>query len=174
MRPWILSLVWIVILSAIIHVAAVWAVPRVTMGQVLDGLSSEGVNVARRPVRADATLRKGGNPTPDILYTRCVYDVGGQGLMVEATVPNSYWSMVVYGSDSRTFFMTDSIRSTGKVKVLIVSDDSFGNKTAPQGVTLLRVPTSRGLVLFRTLVDSEEAFPDLRYAQQQMTCTAAP
>jgi uncharacterized membrane protein len=174
MRAWILSLVWTAVLSAIIHVAAVWAVPRVTMGQVLDGLSSEGVNVARRPVRADATLRKGGNPTPDILYTRCVYDVGREGLVVEATVPASYWSMIVYGSDSRVFFETDSIRSTGKVKVLIVSEDSFGNKSAPPGVTLLRVPTDRGLILFRTLVDSEESFADMRYAQQQITCTAAP
>ena len=89
-------------------------------------------------------------PSPDLLYSKCVYDVSGAPLRIATPIPpEDYWSMSVYAANSDLVGVI-SDRELGEHPLEVVL--ALEEQAVPEGVRVMRVPMARGAALFRTLV----------------------
>jgi len=154
------------------HVAAVWALPRVIMrlafraGEVRTGGDDRAYPFGL-PAGAHHEVVM---PSPDLLYTGCIYDLGKGPVEVTATVPESYWSVAFYADDTDNFFVLDDREvPSRKARVVLVAPGAARPAQA-NGAVVVEAPSARGLVLFRTLVLDRAKLVDLRALQRTEQC----
>ena len=149
-------------LFAIASIAGFWlalnAIPGVIMGKAMDrigALGSEAGDVRHAPrLREDnQTIVRA---SPDILYSVCVYDVSDGPVVVEAPWPadGNYTSVSFY--DARTNnFAVFSDRDGDASPVGIVLTGNADTAEVPAGFHAVSAPTSRGLILYRRVIDAD-------------------
>lgn len=121
-------------------------------------------NVALPAPRADAHARTVVRPSPDLLYTACVFDLGKGPLHITAPVQDGYVSVSGFGADSSNFFAVNDrntpVAADGRKRfdLLLTNGEPV---TAPEGARVIVSPSTRGLVLFRSLIPDEAALPQL-------------
>lgn len=128
-------------------------------------LARQGINIALPSPRATADARTVVRPSPDLLYTACVFDLSHGALHITTPVPESYISVSGFGANSNNFFaMNDRHAVTDaegrKHLDLVLSRDAA--TPVPAGVRHIVSPSDRGLILFRTLITHESALPMLQ------------
>ncbi len=170
MTRWLLVGALLVAIGAAAHLVTVWAVPRVIMNGAMRRLSQNaGVNHPAHPPLPTPTSRAVVMPSPDLLYTSCVYDVSETPLAISAQVPPTYWSLSIYAANTDNFFVINDRQAQG-AEVRIVLAAPAADVTPPPGAHLVRAPSAKGIVLFRTLVLDPDHAEELVQAQQSMTC----
>jgi uncharacterized membrane protein len=161
--------------AAVAHLATVATLPQLINRYVLGRLAAQagGYNIAVAAPRADATARWVVRPSPDLLYTICVFDVSQQPLRVTAPVQGSYVSVSGFDMDTNNFFaINDAELAPGpdgsKRFDLLVA--RAGAPDAPPGA--IAAPSARGLILFRSLITDEAQLEELqRTYQAHQRCT---
>jgi len=110
-------------LAAVFHVFTVMALPTLTMvdldrkGKDMGRIS----NVLYHESRVTADSRVVVRPSPDFLYSVCAYDVSKAPLRIRASVPDTYWSLSFYASNTDNFFViSDREVKANPVDVLLV------------------------------------------------------
>lgn len=160
--------------AALVHVAVLYAVPRLIMRVALRGVAHEyGVNTAGFPPRADETARTIVRPSPDLLYSVCAFDVADGPVRVAATVPpDTYWSVALFAADTDNFFTLNDrqVAETGAPTVELVLVAPGHAVDVPPGARRVEVPTTRGLVLTRTLIADDGRLPALDAARRAFAC----
>lgn len=127
-------------------------------------IARRGINVALPAPRADASARTVVRPSPDLLYTACVFDLAQGPLHITAPVQDGYVSVSGFGADSSNFFAVNdrdaTISADGRkqFKLLLTLGEPV---IAPAGARVIVSPSTRGLVLFRSLIPDEAALPQL-------------
>lgn len=170
MKFWARTLLATLALAALVHVAALWAVPRLIMARTIAAMDAAGaLNAAIHPPRADDRARGVVMPSPDLLYTVCSFDVGRRPLRVSAPVPGTYWSVAFFAANTDNFFVLDD-RGAGAPSVDILLVGPGQQAAPPPGTRLVRSPSRRGIMLFRTLIANDEELPALRQAQREQRC----
>jgi uncharacterized membrane protein len=170
--PWLLLFLAV---AATAHLVTIVLTPRVLMGVAMHRLGNAGVNRIVHAPRADETQRVVVMPSPDFLYSYCVYDLAQGALHLSARVPSgSYWSVSLYDAKTDNFFAADDrTPEHGELDLLLVPasaelpDDATGTR-------LVRSPSRRGIVLFRSLIDRDERLPELDSLRRQARCEAQP
>jgi uncharacterized membrane protein len=154
-----------------VHLASVAAIPRVVMGIALEKMTQRGgINTMTHALRATAASRGVVRPSPDLLYSACPFDLdkAGGALRVRSFgMPPSYWSVSVF--DARTdnvYVLNDRQAKDGAVDFVIVGPRDGGALRAKS----VRVPTARGLVLFRTLIDRDAHLAAIDAARRHASC----
>jgi uncharacterized membrane protein len=110
-------------------------------------------------------------PSPDLPYSICVYDLGAAGGAVRVPthgMPQSYWSVSVFDADTNNFFaLNDEQSTTGEVNFVLMPQAS----SAEAGrLPIVGARTSRGIVLFRTLVNDEAHLAEIDAARHNAAC----
>jgi uncharacterized membrane protein len=168
MLPWTLATL---ALAALVHLAAVWAVPRVIMAEVMRRMADQGgVNAAWFPPRPDATSRAVVRPSPDLLYATCAFDLRDGPLQLSAEVPEgSYWSLSLFAANTDNFFVVNDLTAGGShVDVVLVE---AGTPPPPQaGARVVESPSRRGVAMTRTLIDREDREPALDAVRRTFRC----
>jgi uncharacterized membrane protein len=156
--------------AAVIHVAAVQAIPRLIVRVVRHRLErSVGTNHIQHAPLPDAAWRTVVMPSPDLLYSACAYDVRERPLQVTAAVPDGYWSVSAFADDTDNFFvMNDRTAGRGRVRVVFSSQPGFQD---PGGGTVVVVPSTTGIILFRQLVLDRRELAKAQEIQRAATCT---
>lgn len=117
-----------------------------------------GYNVALPAVRATAASKAIVRPSPDLLYTVCLFDLERGPLRVRAPVQDSYLSVSGYADNTDNFFaLNDREIAPGadgsrQLDLLIARP---GQAVALESVQVIEAPSDRGVILFRSLVTSE-------------------
>lgn len=157
--------------AALVHVAAVQALPRAIVAVVLHRLGRDaGVNRIHHAPLPDAAWRTVVMPSPDLLYSACAYDVSDRPLLVTAEVPQTYWSVSAFADDTENFFVeNDRAAPGGRVRVVFSSQEGFRD---PGGGAVVQVPSKTGVILFRQLVLDRKDLPEARRIQQAATCAS--
>lgn len=132
-----------------------------------------GINIALPAPRADASARTVVRPSPDLLYTACVFDLTHGALHITAPVQASYVSVSGFAADTSNFFALNDAEiaadAEGKKRInLLLTRTQAG--ALPEGATRIVAPSDRGLILFRSLITSEAALPQLQAFQAQQRC----
>ena len=147
-------------LAALSNLLTVAALPRLINAYVMYRIAglAGGSNLALHAPRANANARTVVRPSPDLLYTACVFDVSEHPLRISAPVQNSYVSVSMFAADTSNFFaVNDAAVKPGvdgrKYFDLILTKDGTGD--VPSGVQVITAPSTKGLILFRSLIADE-------------------
>lgn len=137
-----------------------------------------GINVALSAAPADATARTVVRPSPDLLYTACVFDLSNGPLHLTAPVQASYVSVSGFAADTSNFFSLNdsqiSADSSGQKRIdLLLLHEADAGASASVNASTQRVlsPSKRGLILFRSLITNPAALHSLQQQyQSQQRC----
>lgn len=150
-RPWLRWLLTVAVVAVATHAVALWLVPRVVMQRALNVVTAPG-RVLKPPL-ADATARRIVLPSPDLLYATCPLDLSGRPLRVHARLQApAYASVALYAANSDNVYVVNDRQLAGAALDLWLVGPGGPAAPAPAGSTLVRLPTSRGLLLMRVLV----------------------
>ena len=101
--------------------------------------------------RPDETMRAVVRPSPDLIYANCIYNLEDGPLVIEAPVPERYWSMQFYQMNTDNYAgitnQRDERSRIGSVaRVTLVGPDHTPGDFP--GV-VVQSPTQRGIMLLR-------------------------
>lgn len=173
---WRAALLWFLLLVPAFNTLTVLLLPQAVNALVMHRISSgRGVNVALPAPRADDRARTVVRPSPDLLYTACVFDLREGPLHITAPVPSSYLSVSGFAADTSNFFaLNDSqllpdAEGQKRIDVVLVEDET-SPLPPPVGAGTQRIvaPSRRGLVLFRLLILNDAALPVLQQQYQSL------
>lgn len=171
MRRWLPWIAAALAGAALVHVVAVRAVPWLIMNAAMSRIGAlSGINTTTFAPRADAGARGIVRPSPDLLYSTCVFDVSEQPLRITADVPpDTYWSLSMFAANTDNFFKVNDREAKGEHLDLVLA--AAGDPVAlPPGAKLVETPTFRGIVLTRTLVDDDGRLATLDEARRSFRC----
>lgn len=160
--------------ALIVHAATLVELPGAVMANTLETLTATtGYNTIRHAGRADAESRKIVRPSPDLLYSVCPFDLdrANGALRVHAVVPSgTYWSVSVFDAYTNNIFIENNRQArVGKVDFVVVGPKS-GLIDDGRGRPQVYSPTTKGVVLFRTLIDDEARLPEIDAARRLAGC----
>jgi uncharacterized membrane protein len=166
--PWVAAAL---IVAMLVHLASLYAIPHLVMARALTKLgTANAMHIGHRP---DATSRAVVRPSPDLLYAACPYDLSNGPLRVTAQIPHgTYWSISAFDSATNNFFVHNDSQTLGdSLEVLLMRR---GQAWPPLGNALERAllisPTTKGLILIRTLIDNDKNVAALQAALHKSTC----
>ena len=91
------------LIAAIVHVASLRLLPRLIMLHTMSAIARSGANTILHPPRSSASSRRVVRPSPDLLYSICVYDLRAADGAVRVSIhdmPDTYWSVSVFDADT--------------------------------------------------------------------------
>jgi uncharacterized membrane protein len=162
-RLWFYRALTLSVTAIIAHLALVWATPRLIMRHVMnspEAIEMNMLNNAAFPPPVDASSRRVVMPSPDLLYSVCVFDVSKGPVRVTAQPGlKTYWSIALYGSNSDNFFVIND-REAGNAPVdlwLVSEGPNAADPTVPTGAKVVVTPSEKGFLLMRVLTGNYEA-----------------
>jgi len=172
-------LMWIgalVFLSVVAHEITIVFTPRILMGWIIKHLEAPaGIDAIVHAPRADEHQRLVVMPSPDLLYSYCVYDLAKGPMQVHAEIPqDTMWSVSAFDSDTNNFYALNDREAAGSSIDLLLVSDSMPASLQPEGLQIVRSPSKRGLLLFRTLVDNDLRVAQLDAVRRRANCRALP
>lgn len=173
MKSWPYFLAATVILAGIIHLATILMWPGFVMSRLTSGIEElVGYNAPNHAARPTSEHRTVVRPSPDLIYTICAFDVSKTALKISAPVPSdTYFSLSMFDDKTNNFFVVNDTqldKDTLDVVLVKSSDQVSGLGGAP----IVIAPSDTGVVLFRTLISSEDRFEELDAIRRQATCEA--
>lgn len=170
MKTWPLWIAGTVALAAVFHIITVFALPYGIMNRAMAGISSQagGLNKAVYPDRATSESRGIVRPSPDLLYTACVYDVSDRPVRLTSPVPDTYWSLSAFAANTDNFFVVNDRQVRSKrIEIILTGQEDL---VVEGGHPVIVAPSMRGIVLFRSLVASEDAAAEIDTLRRQANC----
>lgn len=168
MRKAALCMAALLAVAAVVHYFTLVGTPGFIMNRVMMRMGE--VNTIHHGVRVTAQSRGVVRPSPDLLYSVCPFDLADGALHVTAPVPQgTYWSVSAFDDQTNNFFVRNDRQVKGKVDILLTT--SHVDVKRPQGAQKIVSPTTKGLVIFRTLIDDEKNFAALDAVRRKARCT---
>jgi len=166
-RRWLLATC---VAAVAVHVAVVYAAPHVIMRIAMRRIAAEsGWNSALFGPRADAAARTVVRPSPDLLYSTCVFDVTQRPVRITADIPkDTYWSVSMFTANTDNFFKLNDREVSGRIDLVLAKAGTA--VSLPAGARLVEAPTALGLVLTRTLITDERRATELDQARRAFAC----
>lgn len=168
-RNW-MWLAAVLAVAAVVHVASVMLLPHVIMNRTMGAIAHRtGVNKMAHAPRPTAAARGIVRPSPDLLYSTCVFDVSGGPVRVHVSgMPDTYWSVSVFDNETDNFYViNDRQAKSGGVDFVIAAPGTRADRTKPPVVV---APSTRGLVLFRTLIDDDKRLAEIDAGRRHAAC----
>ena len=157
-KPWRYPVLSVLGTAVLVHIVAVWFTPYLVMKVLMDGPIAQSMhmhNQAAFPPPVDAKVRTVVMPSPDLLYSVCVYDLAKGPVRISANPRlSSYWSIALYASNSDNFFVVNDQKAAGKAVNLLLVSGPGGTvpDTTSSGSQVVVSPSTKGLLLMRVLV----------------------
>ena len=103
-------------------------------------------------------------PSPDLVYSSCVYDLAGGDLVIAGDLPPAghYWSLSLYAHNTDNYFVLNDRELPARRFSVTVS------RAARDGA--IRSPTRTGIALIRMIQRKGDDLPLIQAAQQSITC----
>ncbi len=177
------ALYWIVatlILAVVVHLGVVIFVPGVDTGQKMAQLTAAGeVNTLHR---LGSTGEKGTpltEPSPDLAYAFCTFDISERPLLIEGKIPPTYWSVSIYSETGENIYtLNDKQAGVPTIKLVIVQEDAdidSGNRgERPEDAIIVRTPSMTGLVLFRAFIPDQSLHDMVQRHLDNSKCVTRP
>jgi uncharacterized membrane protein len=177
-RLWFYRGLSLLVTAMLVHLLVVWATPRLIMRVVMHGATAQAMNMQNQaafPPPVTAQSRTIVLPSPDLLYSVCVFDVSQGPVRITANpqLP-SYWSIALYAANSDNFFVVND-RTAGREPVdlwLVAEAGGKQSRALPAGSRVVVAPSSTGFLLMRVLTGNYEAEKAVvEPARRSLMCT---
>jgi uncharacterized membrane protein len=158
-------------LAAAVHWAAVSYAPTFIMSRAMSAMGTRGVNTIAHTDRPTAASRRIVKPSPDLLYSHCVFDLSRAPLKITTAAPtDTYWSVAFYAGNTDNFFVLNDTQAKGQPATILLIGQGRIVPPQPEGVYVVSAPSMKGLVLFRTLINDDAREPELDRQRRAATC----
>jgi uncharacterized membrane protein len=166
---WIAATLLVALLA---HGASVFFLPRFIMLRTTAGISKlVDINTILHAPRPTWRSRGVVRPSPDLLYSICVYDLNAAHGAVRVHthgMPETYWSVAVFDANTNNFYaLNDRQAKTGDADFLLIAP---GAPAGGSRLPTVAAPTNRGIVLFRTLINDETHIAEIDAARHRAAC----
>jgi len=153
--------------AALVHVAAVAALPYGIMSRVFVALQGDaGPNAFVHPPLATHESRAVVRPSPDLAYSSALFDVSEHPLHVTVPLSKPYTSLSGFASNTDNFFaLNDLTAGSDPIDVVIVGPGT--PRAGLEGRRVVESPSDRGVLLVRRVVAKAEDLPALDALRQQ-------
>ncbi len=172
MKSWFRWIIPTLALAVVFHLLTVILFPRVIMSlafkRILKKSGSE-INTLIHSPRVTVDSRNVVKPSPDLLYSICVYDVGEKPLRIRATVPDTYWSISFYQTNTDNFYVLNDRQSKSNPVDIVLLGPKMGVPDVANAEVVV-APTEKGIFLLRTLIKDEDKLEDLIKIQKKASC----
>lgn len=177
--PWLPRALLVVAIAAVTHVFAVAYLPTGVMNILFrrfpaDAARADAPERLVRSPMADETMRHITMPSPDLLYSACIYDLSQAPLRLRADPKlESYWSVAFYAGNTDNYLVVNDRAAAGKpVDILLVSTAGLNApKRVPDGARVVVAPTDKGFILVRMLAPEYAAQKEkLEAARARLSC----
>ena len=109
-------------------------------------------------------------PSADLLYSGCGFDVTYKPLIITSSLPDSYWSISFFSSNTDNFStINESIQKGQDIKIYL-----FGPESEPAMVKdgiIVVSPSNTGLMLFRQFIGNSANLDNLYRNQESLACS---
>jgi uncharacterized membrane protein len=171
MRRLAVTMLGILAVAVCVQVVVLYAIPRMIMQSVTARADARvGLN---RPMHLPMVTDEARDiplPSPDLLYSTCVLDISKGPVAVTVTPGEAYLSLAVFDMRSDNVFVANDQSARGEpIRLLVASVDGAVPAT-PAGVTLVRLPGTRGLLLLRGLAATPALREISERARQTLRC----
>jgi uncharacterized membrane protein len=172
MKSWFRWIIPTLALAVVFHLLTVILFPRVIMSLAFKHIlkrSGSEINTLIHSPRVTVDSRNVVKPSPDLLYSICVYDVGEKPLRITATVPDTYWSISFYQTNTDNFYVLNDRQSkSNPVDIVLVGPDTPVPRV--ENAIIVVAFTEKGVFLLRSLITDEKKVDDLIKKQKLATC----
>ena len=155
---------------AVGHVATIIAAPRAIMHVAMRRLSDHGhlINAFRFSPRVDGHARWVVRPSPDLAYASCVYDLKDGPILVSAapSADHGYASISVFAGNTDNIAVFDTLTQPQGIRFAL----ALRGQAVPQGLTVVRATTARGIILDRRLAPDAATFAAADLARRADRC----
>jgi uncharacterized membrane protein len=153
--------------AAVVHVAAIAALPRVIMSRVFQVFSTTAPpNEFVHPPLATDESRTVVRPSPDLAYSSAVFDVSERPLLVSVPLSAPYTSLSGFAANTDNFFaLNDQNAGSDPIEVVIIGPGT--ERSGLEGRRVIESPSDRGVLLVRRVVPSAESFAGIDALRQQ-------
>lgn len=160
------------LVAAVVHGVTVFFLPRLIMLRTVTGISKQAsANAILHAPRPSSRSRGVVRPSPDMLYSICVYDLSAAGGAVRVSthdMPETYWSVSLFDLDTNNFYaLNDRQAKTGAADFLLTVP---GASVESARLPVVVPPTDRGIVLFRTLINDDSRIAEIDAKRQFAAC----
>ena len=164
-KRWLMFSVWCVIVTAVTVPVAFLLTPYLIMAGVTLVLDTKlDKNTMLHTPVPDHTNDMVVMTSPDLLYSLCVYDLSDTDLKITSQVPDSYWSVSFFGTDTMNYFSMNDRQVDGAYfsRILTTNPDH-------QGPEYIQAPADTGAVIIRIGFD-QSSLEHLRPVQLTGRC----
>ena len=155
------------------YYATLYAVPYWEMRKAEAKIAARagGINVMFHAPRPTAKSRVVVRPSPDQLYSVCIYDLSAGPIRFSGQIPDTYWSLSLFAQNTDNFFVVNDNEVDGPEYnfVLIRNGDRAPPDVAPANI--IRSPTTRGIALVRVFIDDDAHVASIDKIRRQGTCS---
>jgi uncharacterized membrane protein len=160
-------------IAVVVHIATLLALPRLIMMRTMSAITRlVAANTMLYPPRPTSRSRGVVRPSPDLLYSICIYDLtAANGALRVSThdMPDTYWSVSIFDANTDNFYaLNDRQAGNGAASFLLVAP---GSPPPNDRLPVVTAQTSRGIVLFRTLIDHEDRLAEIDAGRRNADCS---
>ena len=157
------------IIAAIVHFAAIIAVPRVLMNVAMQRFGEDGDNVWHLAERITVASQKIVRSSPDFAYSACVYDLSNGPVVIAAAPWDEYWSLSLYGDNTDNFFVIDDREAHHGAEITLIKRGT----PHPDGASMIvESPSTRGIALMRRLAPTTSTYSAAADVAREDVCAA--
>ena len=175
MMRWIRWGLFTLVLATAIHWLVVSEAPSFIMWRALGKFAQGRVNSISFSERATEASRAIVKPSPDLLYSTCAFDVSRRPLKIVTAAPSdTYWSVALYADNTDNFFVLNDRAAKSRPATIILLGPGQSAPIDTVGTITVNAPSTKGLVLFRTLVNDDKREAEIDQARRAATCQPLP
>jgi uncharacterized membrane protein len=165
----------IIVAGLIAAVVLGFAAYRITLGRVavrmMDGaekrllaVRDSGPNSFRHGRAPTHQSQRIVMPSPDLVYSSCVYDLAAGDLVIAGDLPPAghYWSLSLYAHNTDNYFVLNDRELPARRFSITVSRQGRAGT--------VRSPTRTGIALIRMIQRRQDDLPIIQASQQSITC----
>ena len=165
-------------IAVVLHVAIVWAIPRVIMSTAMERIGGGGaLNTFTHTPRTTHEFRAVVRPSPDLAYSMCVLDLSDGPVMIEVPASDPYTSLALYSAITDNYFVRNNRQdgglSEGEAIRIVVSAPGDAPAEVPEGYEAVTAPAEKGLALVRRVIENDAAMPRLDALRSASVCAKA-
>lgn len=171
MIRWMGWLVFTLLVAAAVHAAAIAYAPSLIMQRAMSAMGGRGINTISHVERATAASRTIVKPSPDLLYSHCVFDLSRQPLKIVTAAPaDTYWSVALYADNTDNFFVLNDSQAKGRPATIVLVGQGQTIPPQDEETIVVAAPSQKGVVLFRTLINDDAREPELDRMRREASC----
>ena len=108
-------------------------------------------------------------PSADLLYSGCGFDVTYRPLVITSSLPDTYWSMSFFSSNTDNFStINENNERKREIKIYLFGPESE-SANVDDGIVVVS-PSNKGLMLFRQFIGNSSSLNKLYKNQESLNC----